>query len=96
MSRCLSLLLLLLFSIGTYSQQHSLRLWYNAPATYWEASVPLGNGRLLLMEGQLNNGTSCKGMLYKVKLQVQANGGQVIAANNSLQIKNANSDIIYL
>ncbi len=48
------------------------------------------------MTGQLNNGTDGKGMLYKVKLQVQANGGQVIAANNSLQIKNANSAIIYI
>jgi alpha-L-fucosidase 2 len=48
------------------------------------------------MMGQLNNGTDGKGMLYKVKLQVQANGGKVIADNNSLQIKNANSAIIYI
>lgn len=53
-------------------------------------------GNVLQMEGQLNNGTDGKGMLYKVKLQVQANGGKVIAANNSLQIKNANSAIIYI
>lgn len=54
------------------------------------------SGNTLQMVGQLNNGTDGKGMLYKVKLQVQANGGQVIAANNSLQIKNANSAIIYI
>jgi alpha-L-fucosidase 2 len=53
-------------------------------------------GCTLLMEGQLNNGTDGKGMLYKVKLQVQANGGQVIAVNTGLQIKNANSAIIYI
>ncbi len=29
--------------------QHPLRFWYDAPATYWEASVPLGNGRLSAM-----------------------------------------------
>lgn len=26
--------------------QHSLRLWYNKPATEWEECLPLGNGRL--------------------------------------------------
>jgi alpha-L-fucosidase 2 len=53
-------------------------------------------GNVLQMAGQLNNGTDGKGMIYKVKLQVQANGGKVIASNNSLQIKNANSAVIYI
>lgn len=40
---------ILLFSIKLKAQQQPqppLRLWYDAPATYWEACVPLGNGRL--------------------------------------------------
>jgi len=28
------------------AQSKPLRLWYKAPAAYWEASLPLGNGRL--------------------------------------------------
>src|ERR1700749_1417613 len=46
MLRCLSLLLFSLLVITVNAQQHPLRLWYDAPAAYWEASVPLGNGRL--------------------------------------------------
>ncbi|WP_254070916.1 glycoside hydrolase N-terminal domain-containing protein [Pedobacter sp. L105] len=33
-------------SMAGYSQSQSARLWYKAPANYWEASLPLGNGRL--------------------------------------------------
>lgn len=54
------------------------------------------SGNTLQMEGQLNNGTDGRGMLYKVKLQVQARGGQVIAAGNRLQIKNADAAVIYI
>jgi alpha-L-fucosidase 2 len=53
-------------------------------------------GNTLQMVGQLNKGTDGKGMQYKVKLTVQLNGGRVITANNSLQIKNANSAVIYI
>ncbi|MBO9205145.1 MULTISPECIES: glycoside hydrolase family 95 protein [Niastella] len=67
-------------------------LTLNRPERFETSAI----GNTLQMVGQLNNGTDGKGMLYKVKLQIQANGGQVIAANNSLQIKNANSAIIYL
>ncbi|TDW96253.1 glycoside hydrolase family 95 protein [Dinghuibacter silviterrae] len=35
-----------------------LRLWYDSPATYWEATVPLGNGRLGAMpDGGVKNET---------------------------------------
>jgi alpha-L-fucosidase 2 len=37
---------LVCFSFSVSAQQQPLRLWYNAPASFWEASVPLGNGRL--------------------------------------------------
>jgi alpha-L-fucosidase 2 len=67
-------------------------LTLNRPERF-ETSV---SGNVIQMEGQLNNGTDGRGMLYKVKLQVQATGGQVSASNNSLQIKNANSAIIYI
>ncbi len=40
------LLLMLLSGICSYGQQLPLSLWYKAPAAYWEACVPLGNGRL--------------------------------------------------
>lgn len=53
-------------------------------------------GNTLLMTGQLNNGTDGKGMLYKVKLQVQLEGGKVTATGNSMQIKNADAAIIYI
>src|SRR5699024_5742868 len=29
--------------------QDNLKLWYQSPATMWEASIPLGNGRLGVM-----------------------------------------------
>jgi alpha-L-fucosidase 2 len=53
-------------------------------------------GNTLQMAGQLNNGTDGKGMLYKVKLAVQATGGKVTVVNNTLQIKNADSAVIYI
>lgn len=48
-----TLFVLLFFTfIEIYPQQKPLRLWYDSPATYWEACVPLGNGRL----GAMPNG----------------------------------------
>src|SRR5688572_10974419 len=47
MNRGLPLLIgIFLLSITINAQQKPLRLWYNEPATYWEATLPLGNGRL--------------------------------------------------
>ena len=42
----LTIVTLLLLSFTVYAQQKPLRLWYNSPATFWEATLPLGNGRL--------------------------------------------------
>ncbi|MEO7962094.1 MAG: glycoside hydrolase N-terminal domain-containing protein, partial [Ginsengibacter sp.] len=41
------LLAILFFCItSSINAQSSLRIWYDAPATMWEACVPIGNGRL--------------------------------------------------
>jgi len=41
---------LLAFSVSLgYGQTNQLQLWYNKPATVWEAALPLGNGRLGMM-----------------------------------------------
>jgi alpha-L-fucosidase 2 len=42
-------LLLLILPFSGIAQQTPLRLWYKLPATYWEACLPLGNGRLGVM-----------------------------------------------
>jgi len=39
-------LLTLLGTILSYSQSNPLELWYNKPASQWEETLPLGNGRL--------------------------------------------------
>ncbi len=40
-------LLFFIFTLVCYAHaQQPQRIWYKAPATYWEACVPLGNGRL--------------------------------------------------
>ena len=36
----------LLSAVSSYGQQAPMTLWYNQPATYFEESLPLGNGRL--------------------------------------------------
>jgi alpha-L-fucosidase 2 len=43
------LLLLALVATAGFSQPAPLRLWYTRPATQWEETVPLGNGRLGMM-----------------------------------------------
>ena len=48
------LLILLSQSFG-FSQTNPLELWYNRPASVWEETLPLGNGRLGLMpDGGVN------------------------------------------
>lgn len=47
----LNLLIFFFVSLNLYSKDYPsnetpLRLWYNSPAKIWEASLPLGNGRL--------------------------------------------------
>lgn len=49
-------LAMLLCSTWSYSQQGPMALWYKTPAAYWEACVPLGNGRLGAMpDGGVDN-----------------------------------------
>lgn len=42
-------LLFILIPILGYSQNNSLELWYKKPASQWEETLPLGNGRLGIM-----------------------------------------------
>src|ERR1700748_2107438 len=39
-------ILIVFFIPGFVNGQAPLRLWYDRPATQWEESLPLGNGRL--------------------------------------------------
>lgn len=48
-NRIVYLAILVLFTTPVIAQQSPLRLWYKMPATYWEATLPLGNGRLGIM-----------------------------------------------
>src|SRR5882757_7660346 len=41
--------LLLCSSLLSFGQARPLRLWYDRPASHWEETLPLGNGRLGLM-----------------------------------------------
>ncbi len=47
-SKQITLTILIVFFFTTYQlfAQSSLKLWYSQPAKIWEASLPLGNGRL--------------------------------------------------
>lgn len=36
----------LFLSIAVYSQQQPLKIWFDKPASQWEETLPLGNGRL--------------------------------------------------
>jgi alpha-L-fucosidase 2 len=40
------LLFLFLLPISLYSQNSSLKLWYNRPAANWNEALPIGNGRI--------------------------------------------------
>jgi alpha-L-fucosidase 2 len=73
-------------------QKISFRLTINRPEHY-ATSI---KGNELQMVGQLNNGTDGKGMQYIVRIAIKAEGGKLIAADSSLQLKNANSAIIYI
>ncbi|WP_081155374.1 glycoside hydrolase N-terminal domain-containing protein [Niastella vici] len=62
MYRALPLLLLWFLPAATsLAQQHPLQLWYNSPATQWEAALPLGNGRLGAMTHRHSEGKSGTG-----------------------------------
>lgn len=40
------ILLLVFSSKALYSQENTLKIWFDKPAELWEAALPLGNGRL--------------------------------------------------
>jgi len=48
-SRVAISLFILIIPFWGNAQTKPLRLWYKSPAAYWDASVPLGNGRLGIM-----------------------------------------------
>lgn len=50
----------------------------------------------LQMEGQLNNGTDEKGMLYVTRVRVKRDGGKLIAGDSTLRVQDASSVIIYI
>ncbi len=50
----------------------------------------------LQMEGQLNNGTDEKGMLYVTRVRVKREGGKLIAGDSTLRVQDASSVIIYI
>jgi alpha-L-fucosidase 2 len=58
MNKKLQLFLTVIFTFiyhAGFCQQSNLQLWYNKPATHWEETLPLGNGRLGMMpDGGIN------------------------------------------
>jgi alpha-L-fucosidase 2 len=54
------------------------------------------SGNELQMKGQLNNGIDGKGMQYLVHLAIKAEGGTISHSDNMLQLKNANTAVIYV
>jgi len=41
--------LTIFLNLAALAQQAPLRLWYTKPASQWEETIPLGNGRLGMM-----------------------------------------------
>lgn len=54
------------------------------------------SGNELQMKGQLNNGVDGKGMQYLVHMAIKADGGIITHSGDALQVKNANSAVIYV
>jgi len=46
MKRRITTFILSLTTLLAWSQQLPMRLWYNSPATYFEESLPIGNGKI--------------------------------------------------
>ena len=61
-----------------------------------EQFVVKTEGDQLQMSGQLNNGNDGKGMKYTVKLVIKPEGGKIITGEKSLQLKDANSALIFI
>ncbi|HEY0273543.1 MAG TPA: glycoside hydrolase family 95 protein, partial [Chitinophaga sp.] len=54
------------------------------------------SGTELQMYGQLNNGTDGKGVQYLARVSVRQQGGTLVAKGNTLQLRDANSAVIYI
>jgi len=50
----------------------------------------------LQMEGQLNNGTDGNGMRYLTRIRMKRDGGRLVSGDSTLQVKDANSVVIYI
>ncbi|WP_316845968.1 glycoside hydrolase family 95 protein [Pedobacter psychrodurus] len=57
MKRLIFTVLIALFGLSTsFAQNKPFKLWYDKPASRWEETLPLGNGRLGMMpDGGINN-----------------------------------------
>ena len=58
-------------------------------------STVVANGQLI-MKGQLDNGVDGKGMKYIVRAVIKPDGGQLSNIGTSLELKSANSAVIYI
>lgn len=74
------------------SNRINFTLSLNRPERY-HTSV---QGDELDMTGQLNNGTNGNGMRYLARVRIKHEGGQLIPGDSTLQIKDANSAVIYI
>ena len=72
------------------------KLNFTISLTRPERSLTTTIGKVLQMEGRLDNGTDGKGMQYIVNLSAKLTGGSLTTTNNSLVIKDATDVIIYL
>ena len=63
MNRNLILILAIIAFTGCRSDK-DLQLWYDSPASIWEATLPLGNGRL----GMMPDGKLGRQMFKKLKI----------------------------
>ena len=60
MKRNICTLLISLVALTAFGQQLPMKLWYDSPATYFEESLPIGNGKL----GALVYGNPDKDLMY--------------------------------
>ena len=64
----------------------------NRPKRY---TTTVTNGELD-MSGQLNNGTDGNGMRYLARVRVKNEHGRLLSGDSTLEVKNANSAVIYI
>lgn len=77
---------------ATENHKINFKLAINRPERFKVAAI----GNQLQMSGQLNNGTDGNGMKYITRVVIKQEGGLLTTINDSLQVKDANSAIIYV